>query len=468
MNINDVLLRVLKKNDQLSEQILHRNEEEEEEKHALEILAREAVTAREARDREVAEKFQEEEWEITKLEQLKQDEINRQIEDERRRENNKAQDREIAEMFQNEEDERWHSDELKRIEKETKDRKKELERLRVAARELEETKRLMKAEEEIAQLKRALAAKEDNRQSNKIQERLSEKKSFRHEPVEDEEEDDVFEGNFIVEEASEEEEEERPVRRSSTKVKRSVSGSPRSRLVAVEYSSDDDDDDLQSLRSSNSRLGATRRRFSSASLPEEDFHSMSMRSAKARMARGNVSSASLRVQETEDDRTDTDEEDDYAPSPPRKSPNVQRKSQTSSGKTPKAKKYRPQTSSGTHPHHVDDLMAHLEGLTPMGLGTNPHRSRSRSRSRSNSRSGSPIYMPGVNSNPYYPAYGGSFPPGIGPYGYGVGMAPGSVINSGVGNIVNSIISNVGNDNSITRSYREWFFFFLFSFRGLIF
>ena len=53
----------------------------------------------------------------------------------------------------------------KRIENETKDRKLELERLRVAARELEETNRLTKAEEEL---------KQDNRQSNKIQARLSE------------------------------------------------------------------------------------------------------------------------------------------------------------------------------------------------------------------------------------------------------------------------------------------------------
>jgi hypothetical protein len=439
MNINDVLLRVLKKNDQLSEQILHRNEEEEEEKHALEILAREAIMAREARDREMAEKFQKEEWEITKLEQLKQ------VEDERWE--NEVRDREMAEKFSKEEDERLHSDELKKLEKETKNRKLELERLRVAARELEETNRLMKAEEEIVRLKRELAAKEDNRQTNKIQARLTEKKSFRHELVEDEE-DEEWGGDFVVEAASEEEEEERPVtRRGSSKIKRSVSGSPRSRLVAVEYSTDDDDDDMQSLSSSNSRLGAARRKLSSASLPAEDFRSMSMRSAKARMARGNVSSASLRV---EDNCTDTDEEDDYAP--PRKNPKVQRKTQTSSGKSPKAK-HRPQTSSpGTHPRsNVDDLMAQFEGFTPMGLGSNPHRSRS----RSNSRSSSPIYTPGVNSNPYFPAYGGSssFPPPIGPYGYGVGM-PGSVINSGVGNIVSSIISNVGNDNSVNRSYRE--------------
>ena len=47
----------------------------------------------------------------------------------------------------------------KRIEKETKDRKLELERLREAARELEETNHLTKAEEKLKQI---------NRRSNKI------------------------------------------------------------------------------------------------------------------------------------------------------------------------------------------------------------------------------------------------------------------------------------------------------------
>ena len=48
MNIDDVLVRVLKKNDdsEMSEQILYRNEEEDEVKHTLEIKA--------SRDREMA------------------------------------------------------------------------------------------------------------------------------------------------------------------------------------------------------------------------------------------------------------------------------------------------------------------------------------------------------------------------------------------------------------------------------
>ena len=354
MNVNNVLIAVLKKNYQILEQILHRNEEKEG-KHALEIKAREA------RDREIAEKFQNEEWEISKLEQLKRIEIDRQIEDEQ-----------------------WESDELKKIEKEAKDRKSELERLRVAAREFEEANRLMKAEEEeIAQLKRVLAAKENNRRSDNIQARSSEKKSSRQEDDVYEEEEEEWEGNFIVETASSEEEDELPVRRSSM-----ASGSPKRRLVAVD-STDDDEEDLHALRYSRvTRRTAARRKLSSASLPEDD---LDLRSAKARTARRNLSSAPL---PTEDDYTDVD--DDHAPPPPRKSPNAIRKPQTS--------------------RNVDDLRAQFQGFTPtrMGLGS-PYRSRS----GSNSRSGSPIYIP---------------PAGV--------------------HIVNTIISNAGNDTSVKKIYRK--------------
>ena len=202
MNINDVLIRVLKKNDEISEQILHRNEEEDA-KLALELKVREA------RDREIAEKFQSEEWEISKLEQMKQVEMNHEIEDEQ-----------------------WNSDELKKLEKETKQRKLELERLRAASRELEETNRL-REEEEIAQLKRELAAKESNRRNNKTGAQSSEKKSSRQEDRVYEEEESEWEGNFIVEEASSEEDIEPPLRKRS-KAKRNASGSPRRRLVPVD------------------------------------------------------------------------------------------------------------------------------------------------------------------------------------------------------------------------------------------
>ena len=374
MNVNDVLMRVMKKDDLTSEEILRRNEE---------VKPVTEMKTRDARDREIAENFQQEEWEISMLEQLKQIEMNRQTEDEQ-----------------------WRSDELKRIEKETKDRKSELERLRVAARELQEANRLMEAEEEkIAQLKRALAAKEDNRQSNRIRRARSSEENLRSSRQEDEEENKEWEGNFTLEEATSEEEDERPVRRSS-KAKRSASGSAKRLPVAAEDSTDDEED-LQPFRSSSSRLRTARRKLSGASLPEEDLHSTSMRSAnlKVRIPRRNVSSASLRIQETDDDYTDTDEdEEDDSPSPSRKSPKVRRK---------------PQTLSISLPRQVDDLMTRFQGLTPVGLD-------------SDSRSGSPIYVPGVN--PYFPTYGAPFSP---PYGYGhVGM-PGLVVNAGVGNIVNT-------------------------------
>jgi hypothetical protein len=380
MNINDVLMQIMRKNDRISEQILHRNEEEVNQ--ALAIIA--------ARDREIAERMQEEEMEklreISKLERLQQVEVDRQAEEGRS-----------------------HTEELKKIEKETKDRKSELERLRAAASAVEEANRVKKAEEEeIARLKRILAA-----------ERVRNKKNFREEDKEEEEE---WEGDFRVEEATseEEEEEERPARRSS-KIKKNHSGSPKRRPVVKEDSTDDDEEDLQYLKSSKMRTA--RRKRSSASLHEEDLQSM--RSSKIRMAHRNLSSASLRAQETPDDNTD--EEDDYTPSPPRKNSKVKRK---------------PQTPLGKLPRDVDDLMAQFQGFTPMGLA-NPHRSGS----------ASPMYMPGIPSNPY----GASFTPPIIPYGYGVGM-PGTMVNSGIGNITNTTIANVGNDNSVRKVYGKRCFF----------
>ena len=275
---------------------------------------------------------------------------------------------------------------------------------------LEEANRFKKAEEEeIAQLKRTLAAEEDNRRSNKIRAQSSEKKSPRQEDEVDEEEDEEWEGTFIAGEASEQE--ERPVRRSS-KVRRNALGLPNRRPVALKDSTDDDEEDLQSLRSS--RLRSAHRKLSSTSLPEGDLQSMG--SAKIRMVR-NLSKTSLRDQETEYEYTD--EEDDYAPSPPRKSPKVKRKPQTS--------------CTLPLPHISDDLTAQFQEYMRMWPGS-PHWSGS------NSRSGSPMYMPGMHSNPYFPTYCGSFPLPTGPYGYGVGM-PGTVINAGIGNVTNTTMTN---------------------------
>ena len=143
MNINDVLVRVPKKDEQTSQQILHRNEE----------MHPQGIIAREARHRGYAKKLQNESEHPVEILMLEDP------------------DRKI---FQKEAYERRNSDELK-IKKEAKDQK----RLRVAARELDSEKgdRLMKAEEEIAQLKRALAAMEDK----KIQAQSSKKKNSRQE-----------------------------------------------------------------------------------------------------------------------------------------------------------------------------------------------------------------------------------------------------------------------------------------------
>jgi hypothetical protein len=200
------------------------------------------------------------------------------------------------------------------------------------------------------------------------------------------------------------EEEERPVRRSC-KVKRDA---PRRRPVAVVDSTDDDEEDLLSLRSSSSRLRTARRKL---------LHSTSTKSVKVRTARRKLLNAS-----------NTDREDDYAPSPSRKSPKVRR---------------RPQTSSGSLSRYEDDLISRFQGFTPMGPDS--------------PRSGLPIYMPGTGmfSNPYFPTYGPPFPPPspLGPYGYDVGM-PGPIFNAGGGNIINSTISNVGNDNSVLERDRR--------------
>ena len=347
------------------------------------------IQIREAQDREMAENMQKEWEEAHGLERA----------DIWEKHALEVRDREIAEKLQKEEDEQWHSDELKKIEKETKDRKLELERLRVASRELEEENRLMKAKEEFAQLKRALA---DNRQSNKIRAKSSKKKSSIQEDVSEEEE----EGDTIANEASSDVEEERPVpvRRSST-ARTDVSGS--------------------------------------------------RRSAMARMSRPKLSlaSASLRgVQETDLEVDSTDKLLDYglghAPSPSRMSLSPI--------------EYMPQTLSGTLPYNAS--VDEIQGFTPpiMELGSPYSGSNLRSASL-----GSSIPISGMYSDPYLQTNMGSSssslspPAGPSPSHYpnhSVPLMPlaglGSIVSSGSNNLINSTISNVGNDNSVTKVYRS--------------
>lgn len=324
----------MRQNDQLSEQILHRNEEEEVNR-ALEIIAREA------RDHELAQQIHEEEEiekliEISRLEQLNQAEID--CEDEL-------------------------SEELKKIEKEAKDRRSELEQLRAAARAVEEANRLMKAEEtEIARLKRTLAPEKDNR-------RCSAQSSTKNKSSREEDEiDDEQEGSFIVEEATSEEEEERPVRRRS-KAKKDRSRSPKRRPM------DSTDED------------------------EENYPHR--QSPKTRTARRKPSS-SLRVEESDDESAD---DEDHTPPPSRKGGKADRRPQSLPSRR------RPLSE-------VDDLMGQIKDFIPFGFYG----------SQSDSHLGSPMYGSLV-----------SFPRG---------PLPGTIVNSGVGNIISSTIANVGNDNSV--------------------
>ena len=382
MNITGVLMQIVRKNDQLSEQILHRNEEED---------------IREARDREDAGKIDEEEMEkvqqdISVLERLKQVEIDHQAGDEK-----------------------WHSHELKRIEKETTDRQSELERLRLAANAVEIANRLKKAqEEEIAELKRKIAGEEDGRPTLIHAQSSKDKRDSRRkveEEEEAEEEEEEWRASVIVEEATSEEEEQVPMTRTS-KLKRNSSKSPKRRPVALEYSTDDDEEYLQPKRNSKTKTKTARQKLSSNSLREDDLRYL--RTSKAKTPLRKASSASLRVPDTEDESTDDEE-----PPPSRRSSKANRK---------------PRSSSGSPLRDVNDLISQAQSF---GLGGG-----------FNSGPGSPMY------NPYLPTYGASFSPPMGPYGYGVGM-PGTVVNSGVGNITNTNISNVGNDNSVKRVYSKW-------------
>jgi len=113
---------------------------------------------------------------------------------------------------------------------------------------------------------------------------------------------------------------------------------------------------------------------------------------------GNRSNASLRVEGRDED---TDEEGDYF-----SRQRVRRKHQSSPGR---------------RPIDVNGLMARL---TPLGLGGGPHWNES-----------------AMYSYPHFAPPGGPY------YGYPMGP-PGTVINSGVGNITNTTISNVGNKDSL--------------------
>ncbi|KAF8801825.1 hypothetical protein BYT27DRAFT_7261724 [Phlegmacium glaucopus] len=170
----------------------------------------------------------------------------------------------------------------------------------------------------------------------------------------------------------------------------------------------------------------------------------------------------LLVKETED--RSTEEEDDYAPQPPRANRKVKRRSQRPSDRVP---------------HDLDNSMAHIQGLSnasnsPIGLpgGHFPHHasycpicehpfsrpcgSLDGSSSDSYNDLGLPMYMTNPllvpHCNPYHPTHVHPYPLPMGPYGCTIG-GPGTNVNSGVGNVTHMTISGFGNNNSVNRAPR---------------
>ncbi|KAF8800779.1 hypothetical protein BYT27DRAFT_7262615 [Phlegmacium glaucopus] len=206
----------------------------------------------------------------------------------------------------------------------------------------------------------------------------------------------------VVTSSEEEEEAGRPVR--SSKAKSKPSKSPKRRLVSSSDSTDDVEEDVQtrvpatSSRKKSSRLQDEEEEWQRNSVAEEarlkEEEEVRPPVRKSYKAKRNPSKS------TEDEYTDSEEEEGYKRRAPRKSPKVNRN---------------PRSSSSSLPPAVDGLMSQFRSFTP-GWSEYP---------------------------PMYPTT-----PFIGPYGYG----PGTVVNSGVGNITNTTISNAGNDNSVKKVY----------------
>ncbi|KAF8801822.1 hypothetical protein BYT27DRAFT_7215914 [Phlegmacium glaucopus] len=173
----------------------------------------------------------------------------------------------------------------------------------------------------------------------------------------------------------------------------------------------------------------------------------------------------LLVNETED--RSTEEEEDCAPQPPRASPKVKRKSQRHSDRAPhdvdnsnnqglgSASNSPPSMGSPTCtpdgyfiPHHAPycPICGH-----PF---SRPCGSSNGSASNSANDLGSPMYManPGRirHFNPYHPTHLHPYPPPMSPYGYNIG-GPGTIVNSGVGNILVTM-SDIANNDSVNNAY----------------
>ena len=296
MNINQVLGQLVKKGDQLSEQLSYLNDNEDHEarywKQADDIYCEEeSKTVKEIpQPRRVKHDLQaqaeDERGHSDKLKKNQEEMIDRQARMERHRVAvekanlmKKAQEDEIAELR-----------------RKIADQQSSVERHQIT---FEKANLLKKAQEnEIAELRRKIAAGEDNQRHTTIQAQSSKKKKSQRRQDEAEVEDERR-GNFmpmVAEENTSEGEVKQPVRRSP-KVMNTSKSSRR-----------EDMDDVRSL------------------------------SSKLRTTRLTPSNTSLHAEETEEESPEeesTDEEAEYELPPSRRNPKVNRKPQSPSSASPR-------------------------------------------------------------------------------------------------------------------------------------
>jgi HAMP domain-containing protein len=374
------------------------------------------------------------------------------------------------------EDEREHSEELKEREKD-KDQQSELERLRAAARAVQMANRLKREEEdEIAELRRTIAAgrrsitpqvqtnkdktnsaQEDDsefevekerrrKKENEIERKTNPHRSPKrpHKALETFTDDEkelhriselerhraAARAVQMANRLKREEDEIAELRRTIAAGRRSITPQVQPSKDKTGSTQEDDSELEDEKERRRKKEDETRRKTNPRRSPKRPHRALETftddekelhRISKTRTERRKLSSTPPQFEETEEDLS-TDEEESP---PPKRSPKVARK---------------PQIPPGSLPREVDDLKAQFQAFgTPLGSArSSPH----------GSRSSSPMY---------YSPYGSPLPPSMPPNGYGYGYgggAPGTVINTGVGNVTNSVVSNVGNDNSVQKVYRK--------------
>ena len=431
----------------LGKLLRHRNGEDI--KRTLEI------TAREAKDLEETERIHEQELKAVKkvtLEHLERIEIDHRAEDERE-----------------------HSEESKNREK-AKDRQSELERLRAAARAMEMKKA---EEEEMADLRRKIAAsrrsvvpqtqpsKKSSTQEDEFENELGARTNPRSGGLETSTDDDTDEelkkrekgkdrqselerlraAAHAMEMANRlaEEEEMADLRKKIAAGRRSTMPQPQPSTNMCSTQKDEFEDELE--RKTNPRRSPTGLHGRLETLTDDDIDEEELKRKKGKDRQTELERlrAAAHAMETANRLAEEEEMADLRrkiaagrrSTMPQPQPSTNRSSTQDEFEDELRRRTNPHRSPTGSTREMEDLMAQFQGLgTP--LGSSPH----------GSRSSSPMYF-----SPYH-GPGSPLPPSTAPgYGYGYGPYGGGV--PGVGSITNSIISNVGNDNSVKKVYRKW-------------